>query len=138
MPRDDARPQRQDPHVRAAQLVPQRVREALLAGFVGVVDGLAGEGRGFEGGRGRDVEDGAAATGGGRGGGEHGAVEDGVRGVHVAGDVGGVHGVDCGDGEGVEGGGGVEGEAGLVGLVSFVRVMVFSEHEVAGSCCSHC
>lgn len=74
-----------------------------------MVDCFAWERGHFQPGDGGDVQDCAFAAG------VHGGVEDGVGDVHEAGDVGAVHRVDLGDGEGVEGGGGAEGEAGLGG-----------------------
>lgn len=108
MTRDNARPQRQHPDIRSNELVAQGVGEALLASFVGVVNSLTGERRRFERGRGRDVQDRAVGRTG-----LHRSVQHRVRGVHVPGDVCGVHGFDGGDWEGVERGGRVEGEAGL-------------------------
>jgi hypothetical protein len=122
MARDNARPQCQHPNIRPDKLVAQGVGETFLASFVGVVDGLAGEGRSLERCCRCDVED--CAMGGSR---LHGSVQHGVRCVHVPGHVCGVHCFDGGDWEFVEGGGCVEGETGLwvvLALVFFVLFMV--------------
>jgi hypothetical protein len=105
---DNTRPQRQHPDIRPDELVAQGVRETFLASFVGVVNSLARERGSLERRSRRDVEDGAVS-----GTGLHRSVQHRVGGVHVPGDVCGVHCLDGGDWEGVERGGSVEGETGL-------------------------
>ena len=106
---DNARPQCQHPDIRPDELVAQGVGEAFLAGFVGVVDGLAGERWSLERCGRRDVENCAAS-----GTGLHRSVQHGMCRVHVSGDICCVHCFNRRDWEGVERGGGVECEAGLV------------------------
>jgi len=117
---DHARPQSQHPNIRTTQFIAQRVCEALLTSLVGVVDGFTRERRRLERSSRRDIEDRAV-----RRSGFHTTIEDRMCGVHVAGDVSGVHGLDGGDGEIVEGSWSIERKASLEWILvlgSFLHV----------------